>query len=161
MGAMRRSVPELHFLLLLWQVEPSRRMLRFEDFELDRGAYELRRCGQVVHLERIPLDLLFLLAEKPGQLVTREEILERVWGKGVFLEGDASINAAIRKIRRALEDDADAPRFVITLPARGYRFIAEVREEPLGAADSRPPIASQYEHNGLQSADGQIGRAHV
>src|SRR5215469_8849111 len=106
---MRRSVPELHFLLLLWQVEPSRRMLRFEDFELDRGAYELRRCGQVVHLERIPLDLLFLLAEKPGQLVTREEILERVWGKGTFLDGDASINAAIRKIRQALKDDAEAP----------------------------------------------------
>ena len=105
-------------------------MLRFQDFELDRGAYELRRGGQVVHLERIPLDLLFLLAEKPGQLVTREEILERVWGKGVFLDGDARINAAVRKIRRALGDDADAPRFIVTLPAKGYRFIADVREEP-------------------------------
>ncbi|MBV8138644.1 MAG: winged helix-turn-helix domain-containing protein [Deltaproteobacteria bacterium] len=94
-------------------------MLRFEDFEIDRGARELRRGGQVVHLERIPLDLLFLLAERRGQLVARDEILERIWGKGVFLDGDASINAAIRKIRRALEDDAEAPRFIVTLPARG------------------------------------------
>ena len=87
-------------------------MLRFADFELDRGAYELRRGGQVVRLERRPLDLLFLLTEKLGQLVTRDEILERVWGKGVFVDGDASINAAVRKIRRALGDDTDAPRFI-------------------------------------------------
>jgi class 3 adenylate cyclase/DNA-binding winged helix-turn-helix (wHTH) protein len=113
-------------------------MLRFADFKLDRGACELRRGGQVVHLERIPLDLLFLLAERRGQLVARDEILERIWGKGVFLDGDASINAAIRKIRRALEDDAEAPRFIVTLPARGYRFIAEVREEPVGTAEPRP-----------------------
>jgi DNA-binding winged helix-turn-helix (wHTH) protein len=59
-------------------------MLRFEDFELDRGACELRRGGQIVHLERIPLDLLFLLAERRGQLVARDEILERIWGKGFF-----------------------------------------------------------------------------
>src|SRR5262249_11528402 len=72
------------------------------------------------------------------------------------LDGDASINAAIRKIRQALEDDAEAPRFIITLPARGYRFIAEVREEPRGAAGSSPPIASQHEHNGPHSADGRL-----
>jgi len=131
-------------------------MLRFEDFELDRGAYELRRRRRVVHLERIPLDLLFLLAERRGQLVTRKEILERVWGEGVFLDGDASINSAIRKIRQVLKDDADAPRFIVTVPAKGYRFIAEVREEPLATADSRPPTASQLEHNGLHSADGRL-----
>ena len=59
---------------------------RFSDFELDRIAYQLRRKGRPVQLERIPLDLLFLLAERPGQLVTREEILERIWGKDVFIE---------------------------------------------------------------------------
>src|SRR5260370_6395414 len=114
-------------------------MLRFEHFELDRGAYDVRRRGQVVHLERIPLDLRFLLAERRGQLVARDEILERVWGKGVFLDSDASINAAVRKIRRALGDDADAPRFVITVPAKGYRFIANVCEESL--ATSEKPTA--------------------
>ena len=103
--------------------------LVFDDFELDRTSYELRRSGRVVHLERIPLDLLFLLAERQGQLVTRDEILERVWGQGVFIDVDAAINAAVRKIRRALEDSVDAPRFLVTVPAKGYRFIGQIQEE--------------------------------
>ena len=70
-------------------------MLRFAVFELDRGAYQLRRAGLPVHIERIPLDLLFLLAERCGQLVTRDEIVERIWGKGVFPDGDTSINVAV------------------------------------------------------------------
>src|SRR5216684_492602 len=101
----------------------------FEDFELDRSAYELRRAGTVVHLERIPLDLLFLLVERRGQLVTRQEIFERIWGKGVFVDTDNSINTAVRKLRRALHDPADAPRFVAAVPAKGYRFIAPIRED--------------------------------
>jgi adenylate cyclase len=103
-------------------------LLRFGNFELDRGAYQLRRDGRVVRLERIPLDLLFLLAERREQLVTREEILERVWGKGIFLDSANSINAAVRKIRRALGDDAVAPRFIVTVPVKGYRFIAPVHD---------------------------------
>jgi class 3 adenylate cyclase/predicted ATPase len=116
-------------------------MLRFADFELDRGAYQLRRAGRPLHLERIPLDLLFLLAERRGQLVTRDEIVERIWGKGVFLDSDASINAAIRKIRQALCDDAEAPRFVVTVPAKGYRFIADLDAESQLAAN--PPSSTQ------------------
>jgi len=106
----------------------------FEDFELDRSAYELRHAGSVVHLERIPLDLLFLLVERRGQLVTRQEIFERIWGKGVFLDTDNSINTAVRKLRRALHDPADAPRFVAAVPAKGYRFIAPIREDGSTAA---------------------------
>src|SRR5215467_4561306 len=94
---------------------------RFGDFELDPGAYQLRRDGIVVRLERIPFELLCLLIDRSGQLVTREEILERVWGKGVFVDSETSINTAIRKIRRALSDNPEAPRFVLTVPARGYR----------------------------------------
>jgi DNA-binding winged helix-turn-helix (wHTH) protein/tetratricopeptide (TPR) repeat protein len=101
--------------------------LQFEDFSLDRAAYELRRGGRAVHLERLPLEMLFLLVERRGQLVTRQEILESVWGKGVFVV-DSGINTAIRKIRRALNDDPDAPRFVATVPAKGYRFVAPLRE---------------------------------
>ena len=118
-------------------------MLRFADFELDRGTYQLRRGGRVLQLERKPLELLFLLAERRGQLVTRDEILERVWGKGVFLDGDASINAAVRKIRQALGDDADAPRFIVTVLAKGYRFIADVCEDSL--ATSEKPVAQPGE----------------
>jgi TolB-like protein/DNA-binding winged helix-turn-helix (wHTH) protein len=101
----------------------------FEDFELDRSTYELRRAGSVVHLERIPLDLLFLLIERRGKLVTRQEIFERIWGKNVFLDVDNSINIAVRKLRHALNDEPDAARFVVTVPARGYRFIAPIRED--------------------------------
>jgi len=100
--------------------------IRFDDFELDRGAFELRRKGRAVRLERIPLELLFLLVERKGLLVGREEILERVWGKDVFVDADNSINTAVRKIRQALEDNPEAPRFVQTVPGKGYRFAASV-----------------------------------
>ena len=110
------------------------------DYELDRTAYQLRRKGRPVQLERIPLELLFLLAERRGQLVTREEIIECVWGKGVFLDTDNAINSAVRKIRRALHDDSDSPRFVATVPAKGYRFVATFGERgksgKLGAISS-------------------------
>ena len=101
---------------------------RFEDFELDPIAYRLRHKDRIVHLERIPFELLCLLVERSGELVNREEILEKVWGKGVFVDGENSINTAVRKIRRALNDDANVPRFIITVPARGYRFVASIHE---------------------------------
>jgi adenylate cyclase len=107
---------------------------RFEDFELDPNAYRLRHKDRIVRLERIPFEVLCLLVERRGELVTREEILERVWGKGVFVDSENSINTAIRKIRRALNDDADAPRFIITVPARGYRFVASIVDKKGTAA---------------------------
>ena len=115
--------------------------LRFgEGFELDARAYELRRSGRVLKLERIPMELLLLLMEERGHLVSRDRIVERVWGKGVFLDTDNSINAAVRKIRRVLKDSPEQPRFVQTITGRGYRFIATVEEA--GAAIERPtPIA--------------------
>jgi TolB-like protein/DNA-binding winged helix-turn-helix (wHTH) protein len=120
---------------------------RFEDFELDRAAYQLRRAGQAVHLERIPLELLFLLVERRGQLLTRQEILERIWGKEVFVDVDNSINTAVRKIRQALTDNPDAPRFLYTVPGKGYRFVAPIVEAlpivELASGDSavQPPAA--------------------
>ncbi len=110
------------------QPEMIEERLQFEDFTIDRGAHELRRGGVLVPLQRIPLKLLCLLVERHGQLVTRDEILERVWGKGVFVDSENAINTAVRKLRRALCDDSDAPRFVVTVPASGYRFIAKTRE---------------------------------
>ncbi len=111
--------------------------IRFgEDFELDLRAYELRRSGRVLKLERIPMELLLVLVEQRRQLVTREQIVERIWGKGVFLDTDNSINGAIRKIRQVLKDDPEHPRFVQTVTGRGYRFIAplvdaEAEEAPV------------------------------
>jgi TolB-like protein/DNA-binding winged helix-turn-helix (wHTH) protein/Tfp pilus assembly protein PilF len=96
--------------------------------ELDRNSYELRRAGRALKLERIPLDILFLLVGRRGQLVTREDIIGKIWGKDVFLDTDSSINGAIRKIRQALKDDPENPVFVQTVTGKGYRFIAEVTE---------------------------------
>src|SRR5438309_8773181 len=103
----------------------SANLFRFGDeFDLDLNAFELRKAGQPIRLGRIPMELLLLLIEQRGQLVTRERIIERVWGKDVFLDTDNSINAAIRKIRQVLQDDPEQPRFVQTVIGRGYRFIA-------------------------------------
>ena len=99
--------------------------IRFgEDFEVDLRAFELRQAGRVLKLERLPLQVLVILIEQKGQLVTREEIAEKIWGKDVFLDTDNSINGAVRKIRQVLKDDPQQPRYVETLTGRGYRFIA-------------------------------------
>ena len=114
-----------------------------EDFELDLRAYELRRAERSVKLERIPMEVLQFLIEHRNELVTREQIVERIWGKDVFLDTDNSINGAIRKIRQALRDDPEQPRFVQTVVGQGYRFIASVAEErlsPLTEPDQVPGI---------------------
>jgi TolB-like protein/DNA-binding winged helix-turn-helix (wHTH) protein/Flp pilus assembly protein TadD len=99
-----------------------------EDFELDLRACELRRSGVALKLEPTPFGILALLLEQRGELVTREQIVERIWGKGVFLDTDNGINGAIRKIRLVLNDDPEQPRFIQTITGKGYRFIAPVVE---------------------------------
>lgn len=110
-----------------------------EDFALDRRLRELRRLDRVLKLERIPMDLLLLLVERAGDLVTREEIVARIWGKDVYLDTDNSINGAIRKIRQVLKDDPEQPRFLQTVTGRGYRFIATVIVPPVEAPAAVPP----------------------
>src|SRR6516162_9570639 len=102
----------------------SGEVVLFAGFELDRAAYQLRRKGRVVHLERIPLELLFLLVERRSQLVTREEIRNRIWGPDVFVDEVSSINTAIRKLRRVLRDSPASSRFIETVSTKGYRFVA-------------------------------------
>jgi DNA-binding winged helix-turn-helix (wHTH) protein len=89
---------------------------------LDLGRYELTRAGKPVRVERIPMDLLILLVRESGRLVSREEIIERLWGKDVFFDTDNSINTAIRKIRRALGEDPEKPQYIETVLGKGYRF---------------------------------------
>jgi TolB-like protein/DNA-binding winged helix-turn-helix (wHTH) protein/Flp pilus assembly protein TadD len=114
-------------------VPPS---IRFgEELELDRSAYQLRRAGRPLKLERIPMEILLLLTERPGHLVTREQIAERIWGKGTFLDVDNSINGAVRKIRQVLKDDPEQPRFIQTITGRGYRFVAPVLSLPAAPAE--------------------------
>jgi len=101
--------------------------IRFgEDFELDLRPRRLRRGSHVLKLERIPLEILILLLEHRGAIVSREKIVARVWGNDVFLDADNSIRGAIRKVRQALKDDPETPRFIQTVTGRGYRFIAPI-----------------------------------
>src|SRR5690349_18542208 len=115
--------------------------IRFGEFELDRAAFELRRSGRVVRLERIPLELLVFLAERRGQLVTREEIVEHIWGKDVFVDTDNSINTAVRKVRWALKEDSENPKFLKTVAGKGYRFDVGSAPAtiPVGASSYPPP----------------------
>ncbi len=99
-------------------------VVKFAEFELDSGRYELRRGDRVLKVEKIPMELLTLLVEGNGQLVSRDEIVEKIWGKDVFLDTEHGINTAIRKIRHVLGDDPEQPRFVQTVTGKGYRFIA-------------------------------------
>lgn len=117
----------------------------FGDFELDSAACELRRRGRPVELERIPMDLLLLLVERRDQLVTRETIVEKLWGKDVFLDVDNSINTAIRKLRRTFHDDPQRARFIKTLTGKGYRFIAPVNAPLVGQSPSKPGLISPSE----------------
>jgi len=101
--------------------------IRFgEDFDLDLRPRRLRRGSHVLKLERIPLEILVLLLEHHDEIVTRDQIVSRIWGQGVFLDTDNSIRGAIRKLRQVLRDDAESPRFIETITGQGYRFIAPV-----------------------------------
>jgi TolB-like protein/DNA-binding winged helix-turn-helix (wHTH) protein/Flp pilus assembly protein TadD len=116
------------------------------EVELDLARYELRRGGRVERLEKLPMELLTLLTERRGNLVTRAEIVERLWGYDVFVDADAAINTAVRKVRRALGDDPDTPRFLETVVGKGYRFVGPITVIPgAEATPSAPdgPVASQ------------------
>jgi TolB-like protein/DNA-binding winged helix-turn-helix (wHTH) protein len=117
-------------------------VVKFADFELDRGRYELRRGDSVLKIEKIPMDLLALLVESDGQLVSREEIVEKIWGKDVFLDTEHGINTAIRKIRQTLGDDPENPRFVQTVTGKGYRFIATTNTIPANGNGNAGILAS-------------------
>ena len=110
--------------------------VRFGEFELDFGQFQLCRNGEPVRLEGLPLQLLMCLVEHSRHLVTREQISETLWEKDVFVDVEQGINTAIRKVRIALEDDSDRPQFLQTVVGRGYRFIAPLIEtEPGDSAE--------------------------
>ncbi len=110
--------------------------VRFGDFELDFGRFQLSRGGSPVRLEGLPLQLLMYLVDHHRQLVTREQIASELWGKDVFVDIEQGINTAIRKIRRALDDDSAQPQYLQTVVGRGYRFVPEIHLEGEGAANA-------------------------
>jgi DNA-binding winged helix-turn-helix (wHTH) protein len=108
----------------------------FDDFQLDFTRFQLFRQGKPLRLEGLPLQLLMFLVENKGQLVTREQISSALWSKDVFVDVDQGINTAIRKIRRALGDDAGEPQYLQTVVGRGYRFVATPSEDDQAGASA-------------------------
>src|SRR3954447_21351268 len=100
---------------------------RFGIYEADARSAELTRDGVKVKLQEQPFQILINLLERPCEIVTREEIIKRLWPPDTFVDFDHSLNVAIKKLREALRDDAENPRFIETKPRRGYRFIAPVQ----------------------------------
>ena len=123
-------------------LRPAQRY-RFGVFEVDAGTGELRRQGMRVKLNAQPLQVLLMLLERPGQLVTREEISRVLWPEGTFVDFEHGVNSAVNRIREALGDTAVSPRFVETLARRGYRFLAPV--EQIGSGDLLPPALNEFE----------------
>ena len=112
--------------------QKSSRVTRFGLFELDLSAGELRKNGVKLRLQGQPFQVLALLLERAGEVVTREELQQKLWPSDTFVDFDHSLNTAINKVREALGDSASSPRYVETLARRGYRFIAPVQAEALG-----------------------------
>jgi TolB-like protein/DNA-binding winged helix-turn-helix (wHTH) protein/Flp pilus assembly protein TadD len=115
------------YLTAMGPAVPSPRLIRFGVFELDLRSGELQKQGRKIRLEGQPLHVLICLLENAGELVTREELHRKLWPADTFVNFEHGLNAAVKRLRQALSDSADNPRFVETLPRRGYRFIAPIQ----------------------------------
>ncbi len=120
------------------------RVFRFGVFEADEASEELRKHGLRVKLHSQPFQVLVMLLQRPSELVTRDEMRERLWGANTFVDFDHGLNSAINKIRTALNDSSAQPRYVETVPGKGYRFITPVSVEPAPQAVAvQPPAAAE------------------
>ena len=109
-------------------IVPERTAVRFGVFEINFQTGELRKNGSKIKLQEQPFQLLTLLLENPGEVVTREQLRQKLWPEGIYVDFERSLNRAVVKLRDALRDSAESPRFIETLPRRGYRFIAPVSD---------------------------------
>ena len=118
-------------------------VIRFGVFELDPRSGELRRSGVLLNLQDQPLKVLECLLERPGELVTREALRQRLWPGDTFVDFEQGVNAAVKRLRETLADSAESPRFVETLPRRGYRFIAPVERDDRDRSGLAPSAPDQ------------------
>src|SRR6201996_4438112 len=123
------------------ETEPQLRLIRFGNFEVDLRSGELRKAGIKQKFGGQPFEVLTILLERPGEVVTREELQKKLW-PDTFVDVDHNLNTAINKIREALGDSAESPRYVQTVPRRGYRFVAtvQVAEQAVSAVEHRRPL---------------------
>ncbi len=141
-------------------------VLRFDVFEVDLRACELYKAGRKIKLQVLPFQTLALLLERPGEIVRREELQKKLWSADTFVDFDHSLNTAIKKLRQALGDNNKKPRFVETLPKRGYRFIGTVEQAarlmtPAKAPANAPEVTSRVGRVAKLCADGKLAFALV
>jgi DNA-binding winged helix-turn-helix (wHTH) protein len=117
-------------------------LIRFDVFEVDLRAGELYKAGRKIKLQVLPFQTLALLLERPGEIVRREELQKKLWPADTFVDFDHSLNTAIKKLRQALGDSNKKPRFVETLPKRGYRFIGTVEQAAGPRIPAKAPAAA-------------------
>lgn len=129
------------------------RVFRFGVFEANEALGELRKHGIRIKLHSQPFQLLLMLLEKPSEVVTREEMRQRLWGSGTFVDFDHGLNTAVNKIREALDDSASAPRYVETVSGKGYRFIAPVIPPEEG---TRPPLVQAREPHAVLTTPEEL-----
>ena len=115
----------------------------FGVFEIHWRSGELRKGGVRVRLAAQPFQVLIVLLDRPGQVVTREELQRHVWPADTFVDFDRGLNKAVNRLREALGDTADSPRFIETIPKRGYRFIAPVQQHDASSAPAEVPASSE------------------
>lgn len=131
--------------------ERSKNAIRFDVYEVDLRAQELYKAGRKVKLQIQPFQVLAMLLEQPGEVVTREEMQKRLWPSDTFVDFEHSLNTAIKKLRQALQDDIKKPRYVETLPKRGYRFLGTVKK-PAGNASTPSSPESRPAENPANAA---------
>jgi DNA-binding winged helix-turn-helix (wHTH) protein len=137
-------------------------LIRFDVFEVDLRAGELYKAGRKIKLQVLPFQTLALLLERPGEIVRREELQKKLWSADIFVDFDHSLNTAIKKLRQALGDNNKKPRFVETLPKRGYRFIGTVEQAARPATPAKAPAAASLVGCVLKlCAEGQLSFALV
>ena len=124
------------------QPAPAPAILRFDVYALDLRAGELYKGGRKIRLQEQPFQILAMLLERPGEVVTREEMRDRLWSGDTFVDFEHSLNTAIKKIRHALNDEAEKPRFIETLRRRGYRFAGTLAESVASPASSASATSS-------------------
>ncbi len=117
-------------LLHMPQPEDSRRVVRFKDYEVDLHNSELRRAGELIPLQQQPFRILAILLEHPGDLVSRQDLQQRLWPDGLHVDFEHSLNRSVNKLRQALGDSAENPELIQTLPGRGYRFVGTLTAQP-------------------------------
>src|SRR5436305_1049914 len=120
------------------------KLFRFGVYEADLRSGELRKNGVRLKLQEQPFQVLAILLERPGDVVSREQLRQRLWPADTFVDFDHSLNTAINKLREALGDSASNPRFIETLARRGYRFLASVERIPAGAVPARSPAENAH-----------------